>query len=138
MKFAGTANKARRPEAGFTLAEVLAALLFLAIVIPVAVQAFHVAAVSGEVAVRRSQAVRIADGILNEALVTTNWQQSATGSRREGGEEFQWRLRSELWPGDAGMELVTAEVSFTAQGRDYSVHLSTLADSQSTLMGGTP
>jgi type II secretory pathway component PulJ len=41
MKFATPATNAR--TAGFTLAEVLAAMLFLALVIPAAVEALHVA-----------------------------------------------------------------------------------------------
>ena len=43
----------------FTLAEVLAAMLFLAIVIPAAVEALHVASLAGEVAARKGAAARI-------------------------------------------------------------------------------
>jgi hypothetical protein len=43
----------------------LAALLFLAIVIPTVVEALHVASLAGEVAVRKSAAARVADRILN-------------------------------------------------------------------------
>jgi type II secretory pathway component PulJ len=57
MKLATRNNKgsvgARRPcLSGFTLAEVLAAMLFLAIVIPVAVETLHVSSLAGEVAAR--------------------------------------------------------------------------------------
>jgi hypothetical protein len=131
MKF-GTANnkhpaKTRRSTAAFTLAEVLAALLFMSIVIPVAVEALHIASVSGEIAVRKAEAARIADSILNENIATTNWNQSSTGTSTQDGHEFQWSLRNESWSADTGMQLVTAEVTFSAQGRNYSVHLSTLA-----------
>ena len=75
MKLA-TAKNCNR-AAGFTLVEVLAALLFLAIVIPTAVEALHMATLSGEVAARKSVAARVADRILNEAIVMTNWKRHA-------------------------------------------------------------
>jgi hypothetical protein len=119
-----------RHNSGFTLAEVLAALMFLAIVIPVAIQALHVCSLSGEVAVRKAAAGRVADRVLNESLVTTNWSLGTrNGTITEGALDFEWTLTSANWPQDA-MELITAEVKFKAQGRDYSVTLSTLASSQ--------
>ena len=60
-------------SAGFTLAEVLAALMFLAIVIPTAVEVLHIASLAGEVAARKSEAARMADRVLSESIVTTNW-----------------------------------------------------------------
>ena len=100
--------------------------MFMAIVIPVAVEALHVAGVSGEVAVRKAEAARVADAILNEHIVTTNWNQAATGTVTQNGHTFQWSLRNETWPADSGMDLVTAQVDFSAQGRTFSVRLSTL------------
>jgi hypothetical protein len=126
MKFATPTNKRSRPESAFTLAEVLAALMFMAIVIPVAVEALHVAGVSGEVAVRKAEAARVADAILNENIVTTNWNRAVTGTVMQNGHTFQWSLRNETWSADSGMDLVTAEVDFSAQGRTFSVRLSTL------------
>lgn len=114
----------------FTLAEVLAALLFLAIVIPTAIAALHVASLAGEVAARKGEAARVADRILNECLVTSNWNNGTqSGTAEEGSDEFRWTLGSKSWPGGA-MKLVTADVTFSAQGRDYSVDLNTLAGSQ--------
>jgi Tfp pilus assembly protein PilV len=136
MKLA-TANNhrkagAQRPgrESGFTLAECLAALLFLAIVIPVAVEALHVSSLAGQVAARKAEAGHIADRVLSESLVMTNWSNGGqSGTTGEGADEFRWKLSSQNWQQDA-MELVTAEVTFTAQGHDYSVSLSTLANLQ--------
>jgi hypothetical protein len=121
---------ANRKCAAFTLAEVLAALLFLAIVIPTAVEVLHVASLAGEVAVRKSAAARVADRILNESLVTTNWSNgSQSGTVTEGVLDFNWKLTSQSWPEDA-MQWLTAEVTFSAQGKAYSVKLSTLANVQ--------
>src|ERR1017187_3499300 len=128
MKFGTPTNKNR--VAAFTLAEVLAALLFLAIVIPAAVEALHVASLAGEVAARKGAAARVADRILNESLVTTNWSGGMQSGRvTEGVWDFKWKRTSQNWPADS-MELLTAEVTYSAQGKEYSVKLSTLANSQ--------
>ena len=125
MKFATRKNS---HCAAFTLAEVLAAMLFLAIVIPAAVEAMHLASLVGEVAARKGAATRVADRILNESLVTTNWSNGTqSGTTSEGTQEFNWTLMTQSWPEDSAMQVVTAEVKFTAQGKDYSVKLNTLA-----------
>ena len=83
----------------------LAALLFLAIVIPAAVEALHLASLAGEVAARKGAAARVADRILNESIVTTNWNTGTqNGTVTEGAQEFRWTLTSQNWPVDA-MEL---------------------------------
>ena len=91
--------RSKRPgEAAFTLAEVLAALLFMAIVIPVVVQGLRVASMAGEVAERKSQAARVADLVLNEAIATTNWSlASQSGTTIEGTREFRWTVAAEPW-----------------------------------------
>src|SRR5258708_32950819 len=99
MKLATAKTKNR---AAFTLAEVLAAMLFLAIVIPAAVEALHVSSLAGEVAARKGAAARIADRILNESLVLTNWNNGAqSGTVSEGALDFRWTLASQSWPADA-------------------------------------
>jgi type II secretory pathway pseudopilin PulG len=128
MKLATATNCNR--AAGFTLVEVLAALLFLAIVIPTAVEALHMATKAGEVAVRKSAASRVADRVLNESIVMTNWSGgSQNGTVTEGSVDYRWTLTSQTWPQDA-MQLLTVEVKYPAQGKDYSVKMSTLANPQ--------
>lgn len=132
MKLATATNCNR--ASGFTLVEVLAALLFMAIVIPTAVEALHMATLSGEVAIRKNAAARVADRILNESIVTTNWNSGTqSGTVTEGASDYRWTLTSQTWPQDS-MQLLTAEVKYSAQGKDYSVKLSTLANPQ-TLNG---
>ena len=101
MKFATTTDKggcnasspvARRRLHEYTLAEVLAALLFLAIVIPAAIEALHVASLAGEVAARKGAAARVADRILNESIVLTNWNNSTqSGTAAEGARNSAGR-----------------------------------------------
>jgi type II secretory pathway pseudopilin PulG len=128
MKLATATNCNR--AAGFTLVEVLAALLFLAIVIPTVIEALHVATLSGEVAARKSAAARVADRVLNESIVMTNWSGGPqNGTVTEGAVDYRWTMTSQTWPQDA-MQLLTVEVKYPAQGKDYSVKLSTLANPQ--------
>jgi Tfp pilus assembly protein PilV len=130
--FAAPESRERRRSQAFTLAEVLAAMLFLAIVIPAAVEALHVASLAGEVAARKGAAARIADRVLNESIVTTNWSSGVqSGATSEGALDFQWKLTSANWP-QAPLQMLTAQVTFQAQGRDYSVALSTLAPQNAT------
>jgi prepilin-type N-terminal cleavage/methylation domain-containing protein len=130
----------RTKRRGFTLAEVLAALLFMAIVVPVAMEGLHIASLAGAVAQRKGEAARIAEQVLNESLVTTNWSQSLqSGTTLEGQREFRWTLRSDPWTQDPAqnvMRQLSVEVLFTAQNRQYSVKLSTLVDTSQLIGAG--
>ena len=122
-------------KAGFTLAEVLAALLLMALVIPVAVSALRVASLSGEVAKGKSVAARIADRVLNEAVVTTPTGPFApSGTFTENGRPYRWTMRQESWPvmltSTSAVHVLTVNVAFAAQGRDFDVRLSTLVNAQ--------
>lgn len=121
-------NKEARGASAFTLAEVLAALAFLAILIPVVVECLNIASRASEVAERKSQAARIAANVLNESIVTTNWSQSSqSGTVEDGTRQYQWTLQDAPWNQDP-MRQLTVDVKYSVQGRDYSVQLSTLVD----------
>jgi type II secretory pathway pseudopilin PulG len=123
----------RRSTAGFTLAEVLAALMFMAIVIPAAIEGLRIASLAGTVAARKGEAARVAQRLLMENLVTTNWNQSVqSGTLTEGQREFRWTMRSDPWTQDPSQNVIlqlSVDVKFTAQSRDYSVRMCTLVDS---------
>lgn len=118
-----------RTRRGFTLAEVLAALAFMAIVIPVAIQGVKIASQAGVVAHRKNEAVRVAERILNEAIVTTNWINSAQNGKIEDGPiQYRYQVRNDPWLQEP-IRLVSVQVFFFVQGQEYDVRLSTLADS---------
>jgi len=123
----------RRSAACFTLAEVLAALLFMAIVIPVAIEAMHIASRAGTVSERKGEAARVAQRLLAETLVTTNWSQTVQGGTvTEGQRQFAWTMHSDPWNQDPNQNVIrqlSVEVKFAAQGQDFSVRMSTLVDS---------
>jgi len=128
----GSGSLRRRALAGFTLAEMLAALAFMSIVIPVAVNAIRVASLAGQVAERRMVAMRIADRVLNEIVVTEQADQGVlSGSIQEGDRAFDWTMESQQWTEDY-MTLLSVRVVFQVQGQDYDVLLSTLVDLSET------
>jgi Tfp pilus assembly protein PilV len=136
MRFAASSTGATKRSAdcaqgGFTLAEVLAALLFMAIVIPVAVEGLRIASLAGEVGERKSRAARVAERMLTESLITSNWSKSVqSGTAWEGDYAFRWNLRSETWAQDGTQyapRQLSIEVLYTVQNRDYALRLSTLA-----------
>ena len=131
MKFAiRKCSASRNAASAFTLAEVLAALLFMAIVIPVAMQGLRVSSRAGELADRKREAARVAEKILNESIVTTNWNKSASsGVVQEGDREYRWSLRNESWT-QSSMQMLSVEVAFPVQGEDHTVQLSTLVNTQ--------
>jgi type II secretory pathway component PulJ len=111
---------------GFTLAEVLAALAFLAIVIPVAVEGLRVASRAGQVGQRKAVATRVAQRVLNEFIVSASQVGGMSrGAVEEDSQTYAWTLSNEPWPEDT-MRVVTAEVIYTVQGQELSVRLSTL------------
>lgn len=117
----------RRRSRGFTLVEALAALGFLAIVIPVAVRALQVASLAGQLALRKTEAARVADRVLGEMVATGQWNQSQQGAVREGDREYRWRVQSQAWQ-DATLKLVTVEVTYLVQNQNFDLRLGTLVD----------
>ena len=116
----------RRRRAGFTLAETLAALVVMAIVIPVAIDGLRIANRAGVVAQRKSVAVQLADSLLNDLVATGNWQSSSpSGNFGDRWTGYQWRLLNENWTED-NMRMLTVEVTYPVQNQEYSVRLTTL------------
>src|SRR5262249_7036340 len=101
----------RRPRA-FTLAEVLAALLFMAIVIPVALHGVSWASGAGMLGQRTAVAMRIAERVLDETIATSqNPATAAVGSITEGDTTYPWTLKVEPWTEDT-MTVLTVTVQF--------------------------
>jgi Tfp pilus assembly protein FimT len=117
-----------RSCAGFTLAEVLAALVFMAIVIPVAVEGLRVASLAGQWGVRRAAAARVAERVLNELVVTGQWRRGIqSGQTLEGLQVYEWESRLDPWL-ESHLRVLTVRVRFPVQHQEAEVVLSTLVD----------
>lgn len=125
------ADAFRRRCLGFTLAEVLAALMFMAIIIPVAMQGMSVATRAGVMGQRKATAIRIAERVLEEMVITGETAQtSSSGVIVEGDTTYPWTMESGNWSVDPLTEL-TVTVTFVVQGTSYEVSVSTLVDTSS-------
>ena len=125
----------RRRQRGFTLVEVLAALLFMAILIPVTMQGVAVSSRAGILGQRKSTAMRIAERVLDEQILTGQVTTGpGNGSIIDGDVTYPWTLKVDSWSEDA-MSLVTVFVSFDVQGRTFELGTSTLYDP--TAVSGT-
>jgi type II secretory pathway pseudopilin PulG len=108
------------------LVELLAAMAFMAIVIPVIMHALAISNRAGQVAQRKAIAARIADRVLSEYVANGQQVRSAQrGTVDEGPYEFQWNIALENWKEDS-MRVVTAQVTYPVQGQQFSVETSTL------------
>lgn len=130
MKFAPPprTEPTRRSRRAFTLIEVLAALLLMAIVIPVAMQGMSIASRAGLLGQRKAAAMRVAERMINELIVTGEMNQSSSsGTVVDGDASYPWTMQSEPWTEDT-MTQVTVKVTFSIQGNSYDVSASTLFD----------
>ena len=75
---------------------------------------------------------RASHGLSRQVLEAPGAEDSANAPLSRLGRDLRWTLRNDPWdkdPNQSVMRLLSAEVTYTAQGRDYSVKLSTLVDS---------
>jgi type II secretory pathway pseudopilin PulG len=124
-------NAAGLRWSGFTLAEVLAALLFMAILIPVTMHGVSVASRAGILGQRKATAMRIAERVLDEQILSGQMATATPyGSIVEGDINYAWTMKSDPWPEDITimMNVVTVRVEFDVQGTTFDVAVSTLYD----------
>ena len=127
----------RAPELGsarraFTLVEVLASLMLIALVVPVAMEAMAVASRAGELGRRKAAAMRVGERVLGELLAEGQLATGATsGVAQEGPFEYPWSVRLENWPEDA-LQQATVTVTFALRGTTQEIALSTLLPASGT------
>jgi prepilin-type N-terminal cleavage/methylation domain-containing protein len=127
-------------QRAFTLAEVLAALLLMAILIPVTMHGVSVASRAGILGLRKATAMRIAERVLEEQIVSGQIATATPyGSIVEGDITYPWSMKSDPWPEDTtiSMNVVTVRVEFNVQGSTFDVAVSTLYDPTVTTMTTT-
>lgn len=113
---------------GFTFVEILAAMLFMAIVIPVAVQGIMIANRAGAVAQRKRVATQLADRLLAETILTESWRDGdSEGDFGEDWPRYRWALSTDYWSEDETMRCVRVQVFYVVQEQEYNVQLETLA-----------
>lgn len=122
----------RHHGSGFTFIEVLAALLFLAILVPAIVGGLTLSNRVSVLSERKAIAAELAENKLNEQLIGNSWLAGASTSG-DFGEDYpgyRWEMTQESWQGDTmnQMTQLSMEVFFPVQGKEHSVRLTTLAN----------
>ncbi len=115
---------------GFTLIEVLAAMLLIGIVIPVAMQGVTAATRAGSVARHRTDAATLADSKMAELTVTNAWD-GGTMSGDFGADfpGYSWSATVGAWDGDVngvGLQQLDVKVTWADRGQQSAATVSSL------------
>ena len=125
---------------GFTLIEVLATMVLLALVLPAVMRGATVALSAAASAKHRTEAATFAEAKLNELIATTRWNASQTGDFSPQHPEYHWSVQSASR--DYGVYDVAVTVTWNESGAERKFVLATLAydttAASSSTTGATP
>jgi general secretion pathway protein I len=144
-----TVSRAR----GFTLIEALAALLLVAIVLPVVMHGVSLATRAGASAKRQTQAVSLARSKLAELIATKQWKAGALSGNfddmpGDGSElDYAWTAETTSWK-EQYVKQLDVRVTWTSAGMQKQLTLTSLVyegkpkkqdeeDTTTTTGGGT-
>ena len=131
---------ARRRDArrrGMTLVEVLATIVMVGIVLPVAMEGVSYSMQASDLARQRSEASALAEAKLNELIATGDWQFGGmTGEFGEPWPDYRWGVSASDWQMDSTLKEVSVRVLWTRRGQERAVTLTTLVyQGQTTATG---
>jgi general secretion pathway protein I len=114
-----------RLASGFTLVEVLAAMIILGIVLPVAMRGVSLSLAAASNAKHLTEASQLADQKLSEVTLTGDWQQSGLGGDfTPDHPDYHWTVQSEQR--DYGLSEVRVRVTWMQRGQEREFIASTL------------
>jgi len=118
----------KTPTAAFTFVEVLAALFFLAILIPAIAEGITLSSRLSALTERGAIATELAQNKLDELTIDNAWTSAeASGDFGDDFAGYRWEVTQTAWDMDA-MTVLAVKVYFTVQGIERSVTLSTLVN----------
>jgi hypothetical protein len=115
---------------------VLAALLLIAIVLPVVMQGLSLATHAASAAKHRTEAAGLAESKLNELVATRQWQTGPlSGDFSPDWPDYRWEATLQSYVNDTSgqnVQEIDLSVFWTNRNRQESVSLSTLAYARSS------
>ena len=120
---AGAATASR----GFTLVELLATLVLVAVILPVAMRGISMATTVAGLTAQRMTATTLAENRMADLLVTQGWRDGSLAGdfADDGHPEFAWKGEVSDWNGIA-LQQLTVTVTWERRGHDRVVFLTTL------------
>jgi len=112
---------------GFTLIEILATFVLIAVIIPVAMKGLSLSTNMAGNSKRKIEASSLAETKLTELMVTGEWVNGEqSGDFGEEWPEYTWSAELEDWEDEDLMQQLTLQVSWKGPGQERSVLLTTL------------
>lgn len=113
----------------FTLVEVLAALVLLAIILPVAMRGISLATRTAGAARSRTLAASLAETTLHEIVLSGEWREGdLSGDYGQEQPAYSWTSEVDTWE-ESNLRRLDVRVEWTSGERTRSVTLSTLVRS---------
>jgi len=111
---------------GFTLVEVLATLVLLAVILPVAMRGIALDTRTAADARDRAEAASLAETKLSELLSSGAWQSGEqSGDFGADWPQYAWKVEVSDWEGST-LKLLSVRVEWTSRGQQRNASVSTL------------
>ena len=128
MALDATKKKRKTSAKGFTLLEILAALLLIGLVLPAVMKGLSLASILVADSDRKYEALDLAETKLGEVLLEESWKTNTAGSGNFDEDEFkeyEWTLDVSNWT-EANLKQVEVAVTWQQRNRPREVRLTTL------------
>ena len=119
-------SRHQRCRCAFSLVEVLASLMLVSIVLPVAMHAISLSAANSSLAAQRPEAAALAQMKLNELSITGDYQDGMQeGDFGDEWPAYRWQAQTLEW---SGLTLVQVDTTVTwiHRGQEHDVSVSTV------------
>jgi general secretion pathway protein I len=114
-------------ERGFTLVEILATFVLIAIILPVAMEGISLSTRMASESKRKIEAAALAEKKLTELIVTEDWMNGDDiGDFEDEYPDFTWRYEVSDWEKEDLIRQIDLHVEWTASNKTHSVTVTTL------------
>jgi Tfp pilus assembly protein PilV len=114
---------------GFTFIELLATVVFLGIIMPVAMRSISLCTRLGGQSRKQIEAASLARTKLTELTISNEWSSGGSGDFGTDWPGYRWNAVVSSWT-DSSLSRLSVTVTWHSQGRDHSVTVYTLVYSK--------
>lgn len=121
-----TSDRRAHRRCGFTLVEILATFVLVAIILPVAMKGISLATTMASLSKQKSEAATLAETKLAELLATGEWQNGdLSGDFSPDWPNYRWSAEVQEWE-EATLRQLDVRVEWETRGMERCVRLTTL------------